>query len=103
MTSTSQGTLTEFLLARIEEDEAEVPAEHRADEYGTGWNSDSVGVEVSAPRWLAECEAKRRIVVRCSEMQLASSPMAVHLANQTLADLAAPYRDHPDYRDEWRP
>lgn len=54
-------------------------------------------------RVLAEVEAKRRTVVRCQEAQLAPSPMLVHFANQTLWELALPYADHPDYRQEWKP
>lgn len=122
-------TLTEFLLTRIAEDEAQEAEENGPDalrvddpEGKYAWECDwceHVGwVDVASlvgsawleharlllhTRCLAECEAKRRMIVRCEEMLLASVPMAVHLAKQTLLDMARPHADHPDYRPEWRP
>lgn len=64
--------ITEFLLARIAEDEK------RANYYGMALGTDRV---------LAECAAKRAITVY-------SPP-------KTLQYLAAVYKDHPDYRKEW--
>jgi hypothetical protein len=111
-------TLTEFLLARIAEDEA-AAREPRwlAFEHGV----DSYGQEVFAKRVLAECESKRRIVrvhgPRDGECDVcnrgwwdedddgteryASMPEAYPCL--TLRALALPYADHPDYRDEWKP
>ena len=94
-------TLTEFLYARIAEDEAAIyaPAE---------WKQ----------HVLAECDAKRRIValhetvhniptnttfcVVCGIDQ-AAKVIFGQFPCQTLRLLALPYADHPDYRDEWRP
>ena len=83
-------TITEFLLARIAEDEAgarAVVGDRNA------WDTP----EWDASRWspwrvLDECEAKRRLVGD----EWYEDP-------ETLRILAAIYSDHPDYRDEWRP
>lgn len=74
-------TLTEFLLARITEDEARLPALHGMPPHGA-----------ALTRAYAECEAKRRIV---DWARYALEPDAVLLA------LALPYADHPDYREVW--
>jgi hypothetical protein len=95
-------TLTEFLLARIGEVEAEVAAFD--EEWGTTTVAGPVPIGlayitdteymqllVEPAHVLAECEAKRQIIER-------------HLYLQgTLALLALPYADHPDYREDWRP
>lgn len=122
-------TLTEFLTARIAEDEA-TAREEDADfantsllptydsEHQARWHTGRV---------LAECEAKRRIIERCrplvavayreSDRLLASAfnetrvPILAHSdpiwpderAEATLRDLAVPYSDHPDYDEAWRP
>jgi len=128
--TTSTLTLTEFLLARIAEDEEDARA---AD--GTRWlHSDKVVtfeafgpdgdyVDASSPisvdtrdngwhivRWsparvLAECKAKRRLLERASpEARTTAQLVAVAaLADDALRLLALPYADHPDYREEWRP
>lgn len=113
-------TLTEFLLARIAEDEerAEVgalyPGQH------TGWLNAVVGGSYvgfsdrfTPDRVLAECEAKRRIVERCAESesqnyawvsgQRFGRPEGVEDLRAIIRDLASVYADHPDYSDEWRP
>lgn len=124
-------TLTEFLLARIAEDEAAardvVPSEWAfdvtADRRFEAYNDH---VEVGVARVLAECEAKRRIVERCrpqyailyreSERLLASAfdqetvqtvghggPMWPFVgAEDILRFLTLPYADHPDYDPAWR-
>jgi hypothetical protein len=83
---TAAPTLTEFLLARIAEDEARAR---------TG-------------RDIRECEAKRRIVDRhsgtdapCSYCTDAYGDSAEGPCPDPM-DLAAVYADHPDYRDKWR-
>jgi len=59
---------------------------------------------------LADCEAKRRIVERCQQAlrwdRDAEGSPAERVADHawsTLEDLALPYADHPDYRQEWKP
>lgn len=104
MMETVTMTLSDFLLARIAEDEAALQA-------------DLVGREFPNPRrFAAECEAKRRIVevhgIRrdVDEMDYCDScadwyggsaaPFAWPCP--TLRDVAHPYADHPDFRPEWR-
>ena len=84
-------TLTEFLSARIGEDEAEArysPTRTRA---------------------LAECAAKRLLIRRVEslvEYVDATREDSAHTYERTLvnvlAPLALPYADHPDFREEWR-
>lgn len=88
--------LSEFLLARLAEREAELHPD------GGKWE-DPWGRPIKSPRTriLAELAAQRRIVER------AIGPVA-HAGQDierraTLRDLASVYADHPDYRDEWRP
>jgi hypothetical protein len=99
-------TLTEFLLARIDADEA------CATEEQGYWTSGSLSREFTRERVLADCEAKLRIVEELhkpvGEMPFGTDhPVcaACHhlLPCSTLMMLALPYADHPDYRQEWRP
>lgn len=78
-------TLTEFLLARIAEDEARFAGISS----GSGdpdfyWGPDRIG---------AECEAKRGLVDRANVAEDVD----------TLLILAAVYADHPYYREGWKP
>jgi uncharacterized membrane protein YhhN len=78
-------TLTEFLLARIAEDEALC--------------RNTMGVPEWWPaRVLAECGAKRRILAHATrpEHQSWESPMV-----SILAAMVLPYVDHPDCREAW--
>ncbi|MFB6593947.1 DUF6221 family protein [Streptomyces diastaticus] len=70
-------------------------------------------------RVLAEVEAKRRVVGECAywnermEAEAVNPPkfpqpgldlgLLLDAMNPILRHLAAPYADHPDYREEWRP
>jgi hypothetical protein len=123
-------TLDEFLLARIAEDKRIA-----ADAAAAGqerWQPEDVPTPGSAhphvgehvarhdpARVLAECAAKRRLVLACRDSgfdraflgarprglaDFLLSPHDQHqLAALTLALLAMPYADHSDYRPEWRP
>lgn len=92
--------LTEFLLARIAEDEAA----YRAEAAGIEWLTVN-----GAPMWdrlIAECEVSRRIVNAHrsgfpDEDRYALGWHDMHV--WALCQMAAIYADHPDYRDEWRP
>lgn len=108
-------TLTEFLLARIGEDEArarpmwELKVRQRI-----------VGAPIVPLSWptpdrvLAECEAKRRIVevarenVRVEALEHGDKPRDdAHFdswcdVDEILRALATPYADHPDFHEEWR-
>ena len=115
-------TLTEFLLARIAEDEAAVTG-HRGylvlddvrrieadmDGYIAGDGSTAI---VGVGRVLAECEAKRRIVTEHPHLMYMTLPPRVTGCDRcrvekdqwclTLRLLALPYVDHPEFREEWR-
>lgn len=84
-------TLTEFLLARIAEDEA-APLEWQR----VGGEAGSL----AARRLLAECEAKRRQIAHLIRfMEGDYAPWN----EEQLQIMATVYADHPDYRDEWKP
>ena len=100
--------LVGFLLARIAEDA------HRAADLAAAQGEDGV-----AGRLRADSAAKRRVVLACQAAApdlrflgarppgLADFPLPPtdhhQLAALTLALLAAPYADHPDYEQVWRP
>jgi len=119
-------TLTEFLLARIAEDEAEVGhvekgswADEGAGPNGVGWadvgaNNDVLMARPS--RVLAECEAKRRIVEDAKQDMLSAQALDYEFGDHSgrtydvansmqdvLKVLATIYADHPDYDEAWRP
>jgi hypothetical protein len=100
--------LVGFLLARIAEDA------HRAADLAAAQDEDGV-----AGRLRADCAARRKVVLACQAAApdlrflgarppgLADFPLPPtdhhQLAALTLALLAAPYADHPDYEQVWRP
>lgn len=136
--------LVEFLLARIAEDKAVIRrlldyfegsplyedgmddmAKLRAvqDDTGVGWGGEYVDISISPARFLAECEAKRKIVnayqgelilrniyqsaeARALEddeqatlrRSSAARARGLEIALQALASVHA---DHPDYPEEW--
>lgn len=119
-------TLTDFLLARIAEDEA---VGRESATTGLRWNGPTaIGlnesdipdtVDIDAGRLLDECEAKRRIVALhrnryglgdCESCADGWEDLTTGEAGHnpllypcpTLRALALPYADHPDYREEWR-
>lgn len=103
--------LTEFLLARIEEDEARAGGVHTAAD-------DDLAVCVCGypARVLADCEAKRRIVelretaaYHVEQFAAAADDpfrivytTSLSTYDAVLRSLALPFVDHPDYRGEWR-
>ncbi|MGY1690788.1 DUF6221 family protein [Geodermatophilus sp. SYSU D01105] len=121
-------SLDEFVLARIAEDKriaAEAAAASGREEWDVGDASGSpqgAGEHVARfdpARVLAECAARRRLVLACRESRpdlrfLGSRPQGLadfpltptdqhQLAALTLALLAMPYAQHHEYRAEWRP
>jgi hypothetical protein len=100
--------LVGFLLARMAEDA------HTAADL-----AEAEGAGGTAERLRADCAAKRKIVLACQTAApdlaflgvrppgLADFPLppknAQQLAALTLALLATPYADHPDYQQLWRP
>ena len=88
-------TLSEFLLARIAEDEKRAPrlqAIAREADAAAHW-----ALMDEARHLLAECEAKRRIV------EAAKAAFTSGGLDHAVRQLAIVYASHPDYRDEWRP
>jgi hypothetical protein len=125
-------TLTEFLLARIAEDEvaAQVANDHDRWAVGDDDNGDTFVVEtdVTGLNWrvalvasasvaehmalhdplrvLAECEAKRQIIVWHQQYNPTGCGGEENHGREdqcpTLQALALPYASHPDYREEWQ-
>lgn len=112
--------LTDFLLARIADDEAVARAVPPLDEWedpayyserltsveSDNSYEDAVFVNRFNPtRVLAECEAKRRIVQSCTIIGAGiPSPRmdeAAWLEHFVLLPLVQPYANHPDFRKEW--
>lgn len=100
--------LTEFLLARIAEDmnvavdcEVLVPLGYtwRSISWMHGANREH-GRRWAPERVLAECEAKRKTIDRLNDHAWVGS---YAVRDVLLSLLAAPYADHPDYRQEWAP
>jgi Family of unknown function (DUF6221) len=82
--------IVEFLLARINEDEANVRS----------W-AEAASVPV-LDRALAECEAKRRVIGQVLRM-LAKEGDDDSGLRTVLRIMALPYVGHPAYREQWRP
>lgn len=93
-------TITEFLLARIAEDEV---AEIHDLATCTWANDTTAGVECDCG-WLkrrdAECAAKRAIVSRYAVPD-PHTPDEACLDCDVIHALAAVYADHPEFRSEW--
>ena len=110
-------TITEFLLARIEEDEQAAKGVHRG-----RWNSKTALLDHDLyghisrqhpARVLAECDAKRRIVEQAWKLEFeidgewgssrsVEEMQADGVCPGIIATLASVYADHPDFQDEWR-
>jgi Family of unknown function (DUF6221) len=123
--------LDEFLLARIAEDKRiAVDAAAAAGQEPRGSGAQPPAATGPQPiaahvarhgpaRVLAECSARRRIVLACRDVRpdlsflgrrppgMADFPLTPRgeheLAALTLALPALPYAEHHDYRAEWRP
>ena len=113
-------TLTEFLLARIAEDEAVAkrgpypePPWWRLENVET---DESMFIAIDPARLLAECEAKRQIVEYHTELMHGPNSHSGVCSKCTdenhqddllpwpcfnLGALALPYRDHPEFNPDW--
>jgi len=111
-------SLTEFLTARIDEDEAvaRLTAERmrHTPPRGIGGIGDLGVVGYPFARVLAECEAKRGAIEAAwadhcqieSEWGTGKGRAQMEAAGdypEVVQHLALPYADHPDYQPEWRP
>ena len=109
-------TLTEFLLARIAEDEhtvighlkdRDIP-KHQwpwIDTDGPMWDDEYFALHIGAGRVLAECAAKRRIVALADSWKPDAPQREIgwnDAIDQALVALAQPYADHPDFDPDWR-
>ena len=109
--TTATTSLTDFLLARIAEDEEIASRAGTFEPWSEKMRRDNYGhLTIQPDRVLAECEAKRRIVedfqhldadyhVTHSEFTEARQFQAL----VALGHVALPYADHPDYNPDWRP
>lgn len=98
VTTMSDMTITEFLLARIADDEATSahPAEH---ERAGGYEYADVGgmsdvLTVGTDRVQAECAFKRWLI---------GTYGGTRDSYVMFRALATVYADHPDYLEEWQP
>jgi hypothetical protein len=97
--------LVEFLRARLGEDEqVALGGDRESPDMTYRLDERLCWVSVTPARVLREVEAKRQTIERCLRAEIGDSGDfgAITLAENVLADLALPYADHPDYREEWR-
>lgn len=117
--------LTEFLLARVGEDEAVawLVAAQQGDRPDTNdgyhWHDEYDLLHIAPARVLADCEAKRRIVGLHARIDTSlygypggdQIKATCHACRSTTLDnwpcptlrlLAQPYADHPDFDERWR-
>ena len=113
--------ITDFLLARISEDEetARLGLNQRNELYLDTFDEDESTetnlIIVGAGRLLAECEAKRAIIKLADEatgldmtvdndrrVGIRDEAVEPYCGDSILRTLAAVYRDHPDYKPEWK-
>ena len=96
--------ITDFLLARIADDETLAKYVLQYGDRGTNPN-------LGPARVLAECAAKRAIVEPFAELANGRDRLCDAYLQATykmilravILPLATVYADHPDYRREWRP
>lgn len=111
-------TLTEFLTARLDEDEARTTV--AASQRGQGLLDDAkvlggVDQPFTPARLLAEVEAKRQLIHLAYEatgldmdkdldrdLDARQVSGIEFVGERMLRALALPYADHPDFRDAWR-
>lgn len=101
--------VTDFILARIAEDEAvaQESALRTPMDVALGWAADRDYLEpylsVDPARVLAQCAAMREIVGWHQEILTVCQGCATaRYPCQTLRALASIWSDHPDWREEWR-
>lgn len=100
-------TITEFLMARLDEDAA---AASRIFDLLPSGREMGLG-PLEPARVLAEVVAKRRIAAlhdgrhECVEYGVPGDTTFIDLVTEchTLRALSLPYADHPDHRQEWKP
>jgi len=101
-------TITEFLEARIAEDEARASSGW-ARLGDSRWETTDYGQDFLTPSAvLAECAAKRAIIELAKEVAVIDDALMVEsggwlwgTGEKILAALAAPHKDHEDYQEAW--
>lgn len=96
---------TRKLLAHVQRTTLTLKDPRHLGKWMPGWH-DWPDVEQMCVEWLAEVEAKRRIIDVCEpdhRFGEASGDDTTELATETLRLLALPSADRPGYRVEWRP
>lgn len=111
-------TITEFLNARLDEDEAAVGFKYADMDGAPGWMGVDVplnGIEsgdvgaisdvlmISPRRVLSDVEAKRRIIEMTPVVYGLNDPTAEAHHMLVLAHLASVYAGHEDYFVGWKP
>ena len=92
--------IVEFLEARIAEDEARAGSGWER-LWDSRWERDNYGRSFLTPSAvLAECKAKRAVIGWWTEGLIGYVRVDGELTNPLLP-LAAVYKDHPDYQQEW--
>jgi hypothetical protein len=91
--------VSEFLLARIVEDEDEAVGAA----MGRDHDPADPGLVRRANRVLAEGVAKRQIIRACDSLYAEEVRSSMADADLILAALAGVYAGHPDYQRSWRP
>jgi hypothetical protein len=113
--------ISEFLEARISEDEAAArevetdfqfdpssPLYSPLDVYSPGGYDTAPVISIDSTRVLAECAAKRAIIKEWEDPALLQDydregAFYASAITHVLECLAAVYKDHPDYQKEWLP
>ncbi|MFF2453347.1 DUF6221 family protein [Isoptericola sp. NPDC058082] len=110
-------TLTEFLIARLDEDEARAAAAELRNRHDPGDAPQTNGLgQVSSPaRLLAEVESKHLLIRLAYEatgldmdkdldraIDARQDSGIEFVGERMLRALALPYAEHVDYREEWR-
>jgi hypothetical protein len=103
-------TITEFLEARIAEDETAAGEPYVPgvlDSKITEWETtDRCGLDIPDSRLRAECAAKRAVLTYlfglAADQERDSETYAQFRSVRWIAEqMAAVYADHPDYQQEW--
>lgn len=107
MTATGTLTITDFLWARIAEDEERarkalwLDGYFAASELSREWRYVHLSYGIDGQRALAECKAKREVVDECERSILNDKDSRT--AEWIAAQLATVYASHPDYNPAWAP
>jgi hypothetical protein len=105
-TGTNVGELVSFVLARIDDDEAEIARLQRKARSATNGAPAAADHSVlSLRRIRLDCRAKRKVIGAAQQLivfrDLPNEHQVREEAWRTLRALAATYADHSGYRSDW--